>query len=96
MKLKKPLRNKITLEQFVAEAEKLPLAAKLHLETYGDGVFISHHEILGMATDQMNKLNSSVTKTVYSKEAEELYQRCHKFALGLIFAAASLKAESEE
>ncbi len=96
MKLQTQPRNKVTLNQFLEQIREIEKMAEIHLETYGDGVFISPHEILGMATDQMQKLTTVSTNTVYSGAPEELITRCKKFAIGLIFGAASMKANSKE
>ena len=60
------------------------------LESYGNGIFVHPHEIVGCMFGQVKKLSEAADESVYSNDLGDVRNRCFKTLWASIMALASV------
>lgn len=67
-----------------------------HFATYGNGIFLHPHEIVGCMFGQQMKLSTAADATLYDEDLSAFKERCYKTLLAMVMASASVNKLEKE
>jgi hypothetical protein len=88
-------RPKLTIEDIDSILKMIRTRIEVHLEKYGDGIFMHPHELVGCMYGQQMKLSAAADASIYDGKLNDFEERCSKMLLAMVVGTASIERLKE-